>query len=685
MSRSQAAPISGSGNAAVPPDDLRGASLRFALDPTTPLPHAGGGLAAMAVADRAAGRRDLMAVAVDPAAPPRALAVLNLSSEPVEGVLNPLAGELLAKPDGQIGQFVICEAADPPQPVWLPGAEAGTPWTEAELLDDLLRPAAAALAALEARGLTHRAIRPGNIFRRASGHRVALGCAWAAPPAMHQPAAFEPPYSGMCVPAGRGEGGIADDVYALGVTMLALALGTMPLAGQPPEQVIWRKLRLGSFAALAGEARLPGVIADLVRAMLAPDPEHRPPPGLLTNPMAARARRVAARPAQRAQRPLEVAAGPVWDARALAYALASDGKQAMHLLQSGELDRWLRRSLGASDLAGSVDQAVRQRIADGITDPAASEPRLLMRVIAILDPLAPLHWRGLSLWPDGIGPLLVAASPPAEGSDAQAAFIAQRVEQIVATEAIAVWAVARGARGDVSRARADARLLRSLHRQKGWSGGLPRLRYALNRLLPCRAAAVRGVPIATPAELLPLLERQAQAPGSGAPPPVDRDLTAFLAARLDGSLDGLAGPAGDGAGAGVLGQLRVLAALQKRLRAAPVPALAKRLAEAAGPTFERWRKQSRRSERQQAAVRAAESGMLPDLLAVLDDPTALVADAAEARQAAAAVRRIEAELAALAEAAPSRARLARETAQTLAAALSFAACAAGVVAALVGA
>ena len=72
------------------------------------------------------------------------------------------------------------------------------PWGEAELLECLLRPAAAVLAELQARQLTHRAIRPANLFRAGPGHKVVLGCAWAMAPAAMQPAVFEPPYSAMC-------------------------------------------------------------------------------------------------------------------------------------------------------------------------------------------------------------------------------------------------------------------------------------------------------------------------------------------------------------------------------------------------------------------------------------------------------------------------------------------------------
>jgi hypothetical protein len=43
--------------------------------------------------------------------------------------------------------------------------------------------------------------------------------------------------------------------------------------------------------------------------MLAEDPDHRPPPALLRDPSGARGRRVAARPASRAQRSFKIGDG----------------------------------------------------------------------------------------------------------------------------------------------------------------------------------------------------------------------------------------------------------------------------------------------------------------------------------------------------------------------------------------
>ena len=114
--------------------------------------------------------------------------------------------------------------------------------------------------------MTHRGIRIDNVFQSRPGQPVVLGSAWAAPATVGQPALFEPPYSAMCLPAGRGEGSIADDVYSLSVLLLCLGLDHAPLAHLDDAAVVRRKLEVGSYAALLGDQRLPPVIGDLACA-----------------------------------------------------------------------------------------------------------------------------------------------------------------------------------------------------------------------------------------------------------------------------------------------------------------------------------------------------------------------------------------------------------------------------------
>jgi hypothetical protein len=299
---------------------------QFLVERNKALPPVGG-LLAFGASDQSSGRTDLMAVQIQRQFPARSRAFQVLTT-PIEGLLTPVAY-------GEAGDscYAICLA--PPAPSLLARLRS---WSEAELMECVLRPVARILEALSDRGITHRGIRLDNVYQTAPGQPVVLGAAWFAPPAMAQPALFEPPYSAICLPAGRGEGSVADDVYALGVLLLCLVLGRAPLASLDEAAIIRRKLVMGTYAALAGEERLPPIIGDLVRGMLAEDPEHRPTPTLLLDPASARGRRVAARPPRRAQHAIALAGGEIWDARSLAQAMAMEPEQGLHALRSGTVE-----------------------------------------------------------------------------------------------------------------------------------------------------------------------------------------------------------------------------------------------------------------------------------------------------------------------------------------------------------
>lgn len=649
----------------------------YAVDVSHPLSGAGGGLPAFAVVDHRAGRAGLMAVQSEQSAPPRAGVLGVFGDWASNGLLVPLALGPARGAHNEAALFVI--SAAPPGPSL---AAALRQWSEPELLERVLRPAASVLLGLEERRVTHRAIRLDNIFQGGRNAPAVLGAAWSAPPARYQPAIYEPAYSAMCLAAGHGEGSIADDVYALGVVLAALAMGRVPLEGMEPAAIIRRKLELGSFAALVGDERLPPAINDLVRGMLAEDPDHRPPPSLLVDPAAARARRVAARPPRRAPRPLELTGGEVWNARALAYAMACAPDLSPRLLRSGAADRWLRRNLGDPVAATKLEEVLHLRSLDGPSDDARADGLMVMRAVASLDPLAPLCWRGIALWPDGLGPALAAArtdSPPA-GKDAIP--LAERLAELIDCEAASHWAQARPDRSDPTILRAEARHHRMLLRQRGWVGGLPRLTYAQNPLLPCTSPLLAGaVAVRTP-ELLTALNAVASSDQARRSLPIDREIAAFIAARADqnGSGDTSGLDSSNPADQAPLLQLRVLAELQRRSNGTALPGLAGWLMEQLAPTLGAWHNRQRREGLQHALQELATAGNLAAMAALLDNPEARRLDEQGHQAAVATVQRIDAELRALTEGKPRRAESARQTGHELTLGLAMMALTAAVVA-----
>jgi hypothetical protein len=347
----------------------------------------------------------------------------------------------------------------------------------------------------------------------------------------------------------------------------------------------------------------------------------------------------------------------------LAYSLARDPDEGARLLRVGMIDRWLRRNLGDPALAVRVDEVVRVRLADGAAEDRRADALMTMRVIALLDPLAPLCWQGLALWPDGLGPALAFANHPGAP-----AGLTEVLVDLVGVEAAASWATMRPERCDIALLRAEARKRGMVLRLSGWSGGLPRLRYALNPLMPCRSGKVGGALVANLPALLPALEAAAAKPGARQTLPLDREAVAFVAARdeqrLGPELVGMsdATPPAEA----LMLQLRVLATLQHLGDSGPLPGVANWLAEHAAPALEGLRNRARREATQQSLATLGQAGDLRAVFGMVANPALAALDTHEGQIADAAVRRIDAELAQIAAGSETRASAARRVGEEIA-------------------
>ena len=99
------------------------------------------------------------------------------------------------------------------------------------ILQSLLIPALTTLTLFERRKITHRTIRPDNVFSTGTdgGNFIFSDCV-SVPPSWGQSTIFETIESSMTPAVRRGKGTIADDTYALGATMLFMGLGQCPAA-----------------------------------------------------------------------------------------------------------------------------------------------------------------------------------------------------------------------------------------------------------------------------------------------------------------------------------------------------------------------------------------------------------------------------------------------------------------------
>jgi hypothetical protein len=302
---------------------------------------------------------------------------------------------------------------------------------------------------------------------------------------------------------------------------------------------------------------------------------------------------------------MQMANREIWDARSLAHAMAIEPEAGVQALRSGVAIQWLRRGLGDAMLAARLEELARHRVLDSLPDDTNGDATLAMRAIAVIDPLAPLCWRGLVLWPDGIGTAFAAAQATDPGTSG-------RLQELVALELAGNWAAVRPERCDFAVVRSEARQQHGWLKLRGTGGGEERLCYLLNPLMPCASKLMSGRWVTRLPDLLLALEEAAARADHKQARPVDGHIAAFIAARserrLDSDLAALTGPSGDAAS---LAQMRILAQIQARYRVPALPRLAGWLAEQAEPVLAAWRNRANRAAIAERLQILAKAGFLP--------------------------------------------------------------------------
>ncbi|HMK67748.1 MAG TPA: serine/threonine-protein kinase, partial [Stellaceae bacterium] len=491
-----------------------------------------------------------------------------------------------------------------------PAAGPATPVPEDDLVRRVLPPLVSSLGQLFASGATHRAIRPDNIHYRDNSRRVAvLGDCCSTPPAFAQPLLYESVESGLANPWGRGDGTAADDLYALGVTIVLLLLGRNPVAELSSEALLLEKMNRGSYAALVGNERIPATMVEPLRGLLTDDAKERWSNQDLD--LWLHGRRLSPKQPtlqRRATRGFEFAGESHLTARALAQAFAQKPAAVAQALKSPEFDTWLNRSLADPQRSKQVASALSEAPDAAL---GGHEEMLTARVAIALDPAAPLRYRGVGVAIDALGTALAGAF---RGHLSLAA-----VAEAIVARLPAFWLSAQPALRPewVPLAKTFERM-RVLLEDRRPGFGPERVVYENSPTLHCLSPLIEAHYVLAPGDVLRAIEASLeQRPAEE--PQIDRHLAGFIGARFKLAMVewfdeiGSADP-----GVRALGTLKILASLQSASGPRSARHTAIRLARQLPAALERFRNRPRRKRLLEELPRVAEKGSLTELLTLVD-------------------------------------------------------------------
>jgi hypothetical protein len=481
---------------------------------------------------------------------------------------------------------------------------------EQQIVKGVLLPLLPVVRDLQARGQTHRNIRPTNLFYTGGENRqIMLGECYTAPPGQYQPNWAEPIESHMTDPAGGGRGRLFDDIYSLGATILALAVGRSPVPEVESSQLLLNKINYGSYAALASQHRLSMPIQELLRGMLSDDLKERWTIREIELWMGGR-RLSPKQPKlpKRATRPLELAGREYFNTRALAYGFASEWRTAAPVIRGPAFDTWLKRSL--------ADEAVTERMTKIIASKESASgdgERLVARTSIALDPSAPVQFRGLGIMLDGIGDLVAASLDQIERR--------QIIAELFIARLAPVWLAGQvEPRSDTARWQQHFERMPTYITQGTPGYGIERCLYELNAHLPCLSPIVDRYYVTNMVEMVWALNDHCRNAGRE-PRLIDRHIAAFCAVRCKQMSDQWLRPLADNdqTNSYRIGVLKIIALVQQVSKLEQAPDLTQVLGDMLKPVVESFHNLKQRKKAMQELDSAAKSGKSRELLALFND------------------------------------------------------------------
>jgi len=588
---------------------------QYLIDPNAPLADLDTPSAkAYESQDRADPNDRLFALVCDQGLPCRGSVMSNLEGNPVLGQLPLLQWATAFWPPA--GKTCLILIYGRPMGGRLATAlqEEGFRIHEHDIPDLIIRPAVAALTGFATRRFAHRSLRTSNIFfEDGTRGKIVLGDCVSVPAGFDQPAIYEPLPRALASPAGRGNGEISDDLFALGVTLVHVALGYDPMAEVELNEQLYRRMEKGTYSTLCGDAQIPLSLIEPLRGLLRDDEDARWGTAELEQWMSGHRQSMrSSKTMMKAQSPLRFSGKDYVTLPALAHALSQNPADGATLIRTGELETWVQGEVPDKSLFEAV-QKMTEASKAGATTPQGSDDFLVAKAATILDPGGPVRYKGVSFMPEGFGPTMAAEFLQRGNMQISAEILSQNV--------VGLWFAAQPKKDPqmaaLEKEFADLRR----HVQLNVPGeGIERCLYETNPVIPCESPHIQEDYVFQIEGLLPALDK-ASNKAEPKSKPIDRHVAAFIADRFKQNIEPhMKALASDQEETSLIGMLSLLALLQYRTAAEqPLYGLSSWMGGQLGPAIATYYNRNTRREIEKAIPRFVRQGSLLELFDLIDN------------------------------------------------------------------
>ncbi len=495
--------------------------------------------------------------------------------------------------------------------------------------DHFLLPVERLLKKLHGINVAHRGINPTHIYNLPGPikRHFIFGDFLAEPAGVLQPAVCEPIEGMQSHLAGRGELDLSADMYAVGVTLIALLTGSMPLNWLSDQEILDQKLSQGSFITLTKNFTAAPHVLELLRGMLQDDFRARWTIREFSSWLGgARSKSKGREKVTRSRIPFDFNGEKYYSGRVLAEALTHSWDVAAEAELTADVLLWLKRTY-------TEDARVPLLISE-LQNPRENRDQKYFSVafiIRLIDPYAPLRYDSISTMVSALGNYLCA--------NAGDFHIEQNLESMLRGGLLPKWFEVPapeypGEKNSIDR-------VRSAHKSFIDLGLVAEgLAYKLCLEMSCRSEILKDSYVVSMSELIEAYNVIADADYTKGIP-IDNRIIAFILARADNSLRPLVISLLQATSATELAQTKVglFSSLQRSFSRRPLPGLCRAAVTELQPSIARFQNRSTRNLILAEIGKHASEGQLRPILKIATNTARLQEDAAGYR--AARVRYLE--------------------------------------------
>lgn len=459
---------------------------------------------------------------------------------------------------------------------------------------------------LKGYGLTHRAIRPDNLFfKNKEYNEIILGDCLASFPAFYQPNAYETIESLMSFAFGRGNGTEKNDLYAIGATCLRLLMEKEPLSDISTAEAIRIKMKKGSYAALTTEEKIPSNMLNfnnMFKGMLDDNVDTRWNFIQIYNFLEGKNQYIGiSNPTEKIKRSLTINGEKCYSAKDVAYNLYLNPTEAWDLIKNKKLSEWIKSGLENEDLYAEAEKICSQ------INETSSQGIIIAEFCLLLDPNAPIHLRDISIFPDGVSKAIFYCIRHNINYD--------NFKDLFSSDLLRNWYIKQvnlRAPSNISEVKININ-------RNDIGYGLDRIIYDLDDDLPCLSPLIGKEYVTNAARVLKALDKN-YAAIKGTILPYDKNLIAFLRSKLGKKIDGiLLDLNSQKESLQISAIIRLYADMQKNYGPIQVINLGQWLSSVSKPIIESYHNLKTQKKVEKSLVKVSKSGKIIEIYQALED------------------------------------------------------------------